>query len=426
MKFKVLVALFIGLFFTIPAMLLAQNDSGSARISYIEGSVGLNLKQAEINMLISERDELSTQKGRVEVYLDGTCLRLNHYTKVVFANLQEPMLVDIQYGEVYIEAKTTIEVKTPHEVFPVEGVYRIEVDRYKTKKFHNLMLEDDFDKWTYRRQKELSRPVAADYRENYRAYYDQYYFSPHWYPYWGGINWYVGWYSHWYWSWANWYLDWYPYWHWGGWYGWYSWYPMWYYYSYYPYYYYYPHRYYYGYYPDRYYRDDSRVLTTVRKSQLQRRVPQSAKVGAKQLRKSTVTGQFSKTSPSVKSLRSPGKIYPSRIRDSRDSNLRSPTRQSSSNYIRPYSNRSKSPTLSRSTTPRSKSSSSYIKPYSSYSPSSRVLSRSPSRSYSAPSFSRTITSRSFSAPSFSRSFSAPSRSFGSTSSHGPSGPIRKK
>lgn len=366
-----------GLFLIAP-MLFAQNEP-LAKISYLEGVVTLNLNPAQIDMAISEGDELSTQKGRVEVFLQNGYLWLNRHTQVVFASEG----LGVRYGEIYVETEVPIEVKTPHERFSVEGSNRIEVDRFKTRKFQNPMLEDDFDKWVDRREKELAQ-IAEEEQLRYPEYREYRDYSWTWYPF-------------------GYYWTWYPYywysWYWTGWYG-FGWY--------YPYYgYYYPYR-------DYYWDDQPRygsALTTIRKSQLQKRTQErrAPEVSRKQLQKSTdrVTTESSRlTKKSVS--RSSMKTYPSRISNS---GLRSATRQSlsksSSNDIRSY--RSRSSTLSRSSSRRSRS---------------PTLSRSPSRSYSSRSI---ISSRSSSRSSFSRSSASRSSSSSSRGSSGSSrGSIRRK
>jgi hypothetical protein len=292
----------VGLFLLIPMTVFAQ----IGEITYLEGRVDLNSNPAEAGQPLYKGDELSTQKGRVEVCLDGNYLRLNQYSKVVFTDL-----VDILFGEVYVEAETPMKIKTPQEVLSLEGEWRIEVDRYKTRKFQNPMLVDDFDKWNYRRQKELAQIAKEERRyPDYRDY---------WYWYW---------YYYWYWPPLYWHI-WYPYyycvfWYWTGWY--------------------YP---YYGYYSYSYRYD--RVLTTIRKDQIQKRAPSVRTIPPRE--------------SGVSSVKSAGKVYPS------------------SHFSRP--------TVSRLSSASSKS-----------------LSRSPSfRSSSSPLFKSPSFSgpHSFSAPSFSRS-----------------------
>lgn len=193
--------LFIGLFLILSVALLAQVD-----ISYTKGEV------------FFQNNELYTEEGKAETYLNGNYFRLNHHTKIVF----NPEEVEIRYGEVYIQAENMVKIKTPHETFSLEGLYRIEVDRYKTKKFHNPMYEDDFDKWNYRREKEIDHQTHFSEQTNANAdygYYGNYYggwyngwpyyYYPYYYPYyWSwcypfsylywGLNPYRGWYNDYY------------------------------------------------------------------------------------------------------------------------------------------------------------------------------------------------------------------------------------
>ena len=433
MKGKILIFL-LGLFLiAIPAL------TQKASLDHLEGDVKLNSVPADFDILISSGDELSTQNGRVEIYLNGSYLWLNTHSKVVFASLQEEsILLDLRYGEVYVRTENEIGIQTPHDSFTVNGQYRIEVDRFETKKYPNLRLVDDFDKWTDQREKKL---FSADYEGNdERSYYD--YEGEAWYPWSWNMAWHPYWYGVWapvwyyhnyypyayhsYWHWGSWYwhLGWHPFWSWT-WYPWY--YSRWSYYSYYPYYssyYNYPFRY------DPYI--SGRAFTKIRKDQLQRRPVQN--IGAKQLRETTrTTATFKQRSsqiarPSVKSIGSRTiRKYPSRIKS--PGNLRSS--YSSASRVR-GSQRSYSGTQSRSIYQRSYSSGSssrYIGSRSSYRSRSLNLSRSASR-YSRSSYSRTIAPRSYSRYSFSRSLSRPSfgssfRSSGSFRSSRSTGKVRK-
>jgi len=395
--------LIIGLFLALPALLLAQDAPKTDAqelgfISYTEREVYFK------NHSISAGDEVSTGNGRAEINLNGDYIRINHYTNVSFAALEETILLNIRYGEVYIDAKGIIEVQTPTESFSVEGLYRIEVDRYKTKKFHNPMLEDEFDKWNDRREKEL-----AGYETQRRSAYwePNFYSNWAWYPYWSWswADFYLGLYPVWYyysyypymwqsyWYWTSWYLGWHPYWYW----------TRSYYYGYYPYY-----NYYYPYYPR--YPYYSRGRTIIRKSELQRPDRTSAPT---QFRRSEISNSEIRSRESVNtskiasrelrqgiSARNIQKIYPSRI---------------STHSLNTIVRRNQS----------SRYSSSSIKSYSSFR-SSRSSSRVFSRSFSGPRYySRPSISR-FS--SFSRSFSGPSsRSFSSFRSPSiRSGAIRRK
>jgi hypothetical protein len=408
--------------------LLAQDDAYSnyekssaasvtAWISYIEGDAKLNTTVAETNARIIEGDELYTQEGRVEVYLGGNFLRLNHHTKVVFAALgEESILVDVRYGEVYIQSERTIDFQTPHENFSTQGVYRIEVDRYDTKKFHNPMYDDNFDKWSYWREQEAEREryLAEEYEEEepYRrrtsvyvvgGAWDPWFHHWGWYPYWYWTDWGYGWHSYWYWS--SWYYGWNPYFYWTNWYR----------YSYYPYY----NNYYYGY-GDYYYRGYRRYV--VHKDQLKSKTPRN--LGANRIR--TTTGTATKTtkgkqparvskSKGIKSTPSRGTIrrtVPARSATVKKNKISSSRLGSIGNiYIYP----SRIQTGAKTSIKKSS--------YSKYGKSLKSSSR-----YRSPKIStRSYTSRSSSRPSISRSSSRSSgRSISSSSRSGSSGRVRKR
>ncbi|UCC38337.1 MAG: hypothetical protein JSV96_10875 [Candidatus Aminicenantes bacterium] len=445
MRYKLL-CLLIGLSLTaIP--ILSQEDINSTYekkstvsrldwISYIEGDVRLNNRSARIEGRVIEGDELYTQEGRVEVCLDGDYLRLNHHTKIVFATLQDDsILLDVRYGEVYVQSERTIGFLTPHENFAIQGIYRIEVDRYSTQKFHNPMYEDDFDKWSYWREKEAAqeRYYAEEYEEEEEPY------RTIAYPYYGGISWWT-WYPHWgwwpYWYWSDWYWGWHSFWYWSSWH--YGWHPFWswtnwYRYSYYP------------YYSNYYYRNNARLM--VRKDQLKRRTPQN--LGVRRIRSATSkvttsstgkqTGSISKskgikstpsrttvrrTSPtrtgkvkkrklSSSQYRSTGKIYASRIQTAVKRSIKKSRSSKYTTYGSIGSRYRSSRISSRSYVPRSYSK---IKTYGSYSRPS--VSRSSSRSSVSRSRSSSSVSRS-SSRSSARSSSGSSRSVSS-------GKVRKR
>ncbi|MCX7974430.1 MAG: hypothetical protein N3B16_08010 [Candidatus Aminicenantes bacterium] len=218
-----LIHIILGLF--ISAMSLFSQDSINAEVSYIEGVAKINANPARINDSILEGDRLSTEKGRVEVKINGNYVRLNNFTQVTFISLQEESIsLEINFGEVYIQAEDEINIQTPHEAFSVTGIYRIEVDRYGTKKFRNPALVDDFDRWELRRERELTRGDEPSYQQ--KSYYYRYHYC--WYPpivyYWPStiwISWSIGFYPDYYWWPSYWfagyywwsYYRWYPY-HW--------------------------------------------------------------------------------------------------------------------------------------------------------------------------------------------------------------------
>jgi len=403
-----------------------RTASMTARISYIEGDAKLNARSAAINARILEGDELYTQEGRVEVYLNGDSLRLNHHTKVVFAALEEEsILIDVRYGEVYIQSERTIDFQTPHENFSLQGVYRIEVDRYDTKKFHNPMYEDDFDKWSYWRETEAEREryfAEEEYEEEEEPY------SSRAYPYVGGIGW-DPWYPHWgwypYWYWSDWYYGWHSYWYWSSWY--YGWHPYmywtnWYRYSYYPYY-----SNYYNRYGSYYYSGRTRYI--VHKDQLKRKTPQNQ--GVKQIRSTTGTAttttkgkQPTRVSKSkgIKSTPSRGTVR--RTVPSRSGTIKNKKFSSSrlGSIGKTYPSRIQTQIKTSIKKNRYSKYSRYINLRSSY--------RSPrisSKSYISRSYTRPSTSRSYSRPSISRSYSGSSaRSSSGSSRSVSSGKVRKR
>ena len=102
---KKTLALLIGLFLIAPFLISQETSEPIAYISCVEGKVLFQgFEQAELNIPVLERDELTTEKGRVEVDLgNGNFLRLDHDTRVVFAVLeQESILLHIWNGKVYL------------------------------------------------------------------------------------------------------------------------------------------------------------------------------------------------------------------------------------------------------------------------------------------------------------------------------------
>ncbi len=434
-----LLSLLIGLSLTaIPVLAQDYADSSYdqkraiselAWISYMEGDAKLNARMARINARVLEGDELYTQEGRVEVYLNGDFLRLNHHTKVVFATLQEEsILVDVRYGEVYTQSEKTIDFQTPHENFSLNGVYRIEVDRYDTKKFGNPMFEDDFDKWSYRREQVAERQIyyAEEYEEEeepdtwrsypYAGWTGWYPWYPSWgwnpYGYWG--DWYYGWHSYWYWSSSYW--GWHPYMSWMNWYR----------YSYYP--------YYSSYYYSRNY--DRNLRYIVRKDQLKRRTIQNQ--GVRGIRRTAGTA----TTTSTGSRR--GRISKTKVTrstPSRGTTRRSPPSRTgtikkkkisssqSGSIGRTYPSRIQTPVKTSRKKTRATKYSRYYKTGSSYR-SPRISSKSyTSRTYSRPSVSRSRSGssvRSSSGSSVRSSSGSSSRSSSGSSRSASSGKVKKK
>lgn len=163
----------IGLFLIVPFILAqgTQNEAipesrinsenfvseSIAYLNYVEGDVFF---QGQNHEAIMQGEGLRSERGKAEVYLgSGNWLRLNQYTRVVFTGLRAGFIqIYVEYGQIYIRAENTIEIQTPHKNFSLYGLYRIEVSGNKTKKFHNPMYEDSFDKWNYWREKEANHP----------------------------------------------------------------------------------------------------------------------------------------------------------------------------------------------------------------------------------------------------------------------------
>lgn len=314
---KKTLALLIGLFLIAPFLLSQEISKPIAYISDVEGEVLFQgFEQAEINIPVIQGDELNTEKGRAEVYLgNGNFLRLDHYTRVVFAILEEEsVLLHVWKGNIYLRINTgTIEIQTNHERSSLStGLHLIEAGN-KTKIYSGLiMIENDFDRFNDRRertinlssQKRYLPEELTDYEYtlhnhgswHYDALYGYVwipyvrsgwrpYFHGRWvyYPDWGWtwisyelFGWTTFHYGRWHWhsAWNCWY--WIPtriwgpawvYWHWG--YDYVGWYPRW------------DHRH-----NDRHYisRHD-RGLTVIRKDQLQSRNISKSVMSKEQLKK---------------------------------------------------------------------------------------------------------------------------------------------
>jgi len=331
MKGKKFLSVLIGLIL-ISSIMLAQEKpinveseeiiAEPAWISYLEGAVKLNFEKAEINMIVLAADELKTKEGRVEVCLNGNYFRLDEYTEVIFAALQEDfMSLRIKFGNVYVRVKDEVEVQTPNkEATLPAGLYLIEVSGDKTDIYTNpKIIENDFDRWNSRREREINRLIRMGYLPEELAEYgyllDDYgtwrYYAPYgniwipkvgygwspyfygrwnWYPFygwtwlsydgpWGWLVFHYGrwqWHSIWGWYWTPtrfWGPAW-VYWYWDSYY--YGWCPMWYggYDS-----------YYYRHYGSYYRNTRSKVWTFIRKDQLKSRNISKSIISEREIKK---------------------------------------------------------------------------------------------------------------------------------------------
>ena len=316
MKGKKFLSVLIGLIL-ISSIMLAQEKpinveseeiiAEPAWISYAEGIAILNFEKAEINMIVLAADELKTKEGRVEVCLNGNYFRLDEYTEVIFAALQEDfMSIRIKSGNVYVRVKDKVEIQAPDkETTLTAGLYRIEIGDKKTNIYSKPMIQDNFDRFNDVREKEINYSAEKHYLPEelseyeyqlygygnwrYLAPYDYVWFpnvaygwSPYhygrwlWSPFYGRTwlsydgpwGWLVFHYGRWHWH-SNWGWYWIPTRFWGpGWVFWYGignyygWCPLWYggYDS-----------YYYRHYGSYYRNSRSRVWTFVHKNQLENR-----------------------------------------------------------------------------------------------------------------------------------------------------------
>lgn len=353
---KKIIYITLGLF--LAALPLIAHDSISAKITHIEGVAKINSNLAKINDAIFEGDKLSTEKGRAEVEIDGNYIRLNNFSQIIFASLEdESITLEISFGEVYVQTEKKINIQTPQEAFSVEGIYRIEVDRYGTKKFPNPDVVDDFDRWEKRREGEIARGSKTYYER--RPFYVYYPVVPIW-PSTFFLGWSIGWFPDFYW-WPYYHWYWYPDYHWypgvywgfyqyWGWYGfywgwfprpwlWWS-YPRWFYFSYFRYRYGYFPYYRYHYWRPYYYADWSYsyrpkpFLSTIHKAQLQRpayfglgeretfslKALSAGKVSLNQALQPSRLNQPNLTSSSLSKVSS-SKIYPSRLAGERSTRI---------------------------------------------------------------------------------------------------------
>ncbi len=180
------------LFLVFPVLLPAQaRTQGEPRgmvgfISHTEGEVFFqNNERAEPDMVVTQGDELMTQKGRAEVDLGrGNWLRLDEHTRVSLTSLQKNSIkLSVELGSIYLHLETkTAEIRTPTETFrPESGFCRVDVEKNKAKIYDNPRVVDRFDSWNSRLEDRLNRPE-----------YESYYGDNGNYGY-GYGNWYGGW-----------------------------------------------------------------------------------------------------------------------------------------------------------------------------------------------------------------------------------------
>ncbi len=180
----------------------AKEKIDSCFIIYAEGEVFFqNFTKAEVNMEVLPGDELITKKGRAEIYLEnGSFLRMDRNTRVVFVALGENMvLLGMWEGSIYIQTgNSTIEVQTPYQNYMLKnGLYRIDVEKNRTKVYQNPRVADSFDSWSYDRENELNRPLNTEISYPYGLYsYHSWrwhlfllYWNPYflWNPFWSPI-----------------------------------------------------------------------------------------------------------------------------------------------------------------------------------------------------------------------------------------------
>ncbi len=190
------------LFLVFPVLLPAQaRTQGEPRgtvgfISHTEGEVFFqNNERAEPDMVVTQGDELMTQKGRAEVDLGrGNWLRLDEHTRVSLTSLQKNSVkLSVEQGSIYLHLESkTAEVRTPTETFrPESGLCRVDVEKNKAKIYDNPRVVDRFDSWNSRLEERLNRP---EYESNYGDYGNYGYGYGNWYggwrnPYgWGGAH----------------------------------------------------------------------------------------------------------------------------------------------------------------------------------------------------------------------------------------------
>jgi hypothetical protein len=166
------------LLLTFPALVLAQSRTqaeprGTAGfISHTEGEVFLqDSERAELEMVVTQGDELMTRKGRVEVDLGrGNWLRLDEHTRVSLTSLQKNSIkLSVEQGSVYLHLESkTAEVRTPAETFhPENGLSRVDVEKNKAKIYANPRVVDRFDSWNSRLEEGLYRPEDEQYYGDY-------------------------------------------------------------------------------------------------------------------------------------------------------------------------------------------------------------------------------------------------------------------
>ena len=224
MNKKLLTFIIGALFLTFPALVLAQSRTqaeprGTAGfISLTEGEVFFqNNERAELDMVVTQGDELMTRKGRVEVDLGrGNWLRLDENTRVSLPSLQKNSVkLSVEQGSIYLNLESkTVEVRTLTETFhPENGLCRVDVEKDKAKMYANPRVVDRFDSWNSRLEEGLNRP-------EYEPYYGNYGYGGWRHSFGSGWGLYSNWWSPYsYWSWPSWsyfgYLGWpsfyYPY-----------------------------------------------------------------------------------------------------------------------------------------------------------------------------------------------------------------------
>ncbi len=199
----------------LPGVLLAQGRTQAepraraAFISHVEGDVFFQEKElAELDMIVTQGDELITQTGRAEIDLGkGNWIRLDENTQVKLTSLQKDSVkLSVERGNIYLHLESKdAEVATPTQTFhPEYGLARIEVEKNKAKMYANPRVVDQFDRWNARLERSEGEPYEGhEGRYGYGSWYGGYggwrsRFGLGWgwdpYSYWGGSP-----YSFWYW-----------------------------------------------------------------------------------------------------------------------------------------------------------------------------------------------------------------------------------
>lgn len=154
-------------------------------ITYIEGAAFFqNFTKAEVDMEILPGDELITRRGRIETYLgNGNFLRMDRNTRVAFVKLGEKATsLGIWNGSVYLAINTVIEVQAPDQNFVLNpGLYRIDIEKDRTKVYQNPRVADNFDSWSYDRDNEINHPATTETGYLHNSYGLSSYWSWRWY-----------------------------------------------------------------------------------------------------------------------------------------------------------------------------------------------------------------------------------------------------